>query len=132
MDHIQSNDANCNPFHDQSIEFLYWQLAAPAGKHKISRSMMGKLAKACNDYDKAFAALNGALKTRDPLTYIAKTIDNLKKDCLPAALRSEEPEVALLGRLSGWPVRQTKLDSGEPGWWVGGALYDKNSVCVGG
>lgn len=119
---------------DQSYEARFWALATTASQSKITKSMMGKLAKLCQDYERAYRILSDSLKTHRPANYLGKVISNLKDEQSPPAInipRSHEPEVALQARLRGWPVRKTTRTNGEPAWWVAGTLYDQGGVDVG-
>lgn len=129
-----SHDASYQDTTHESIESSYWALAAQCAKVDIPRSRMGQLAKLCGDFRRAHAILTEALKTRSPGTYLGKVVSNLRTDQAPlmSVERSKEPEIALQARLHGWPVRKSVLDSGEPGWWVAGVLYNKRGVDVGG
>jgi hypothetical protein len=97
--------------------------------------MMGKLAKLCNDYERALSILSAALKTKAPAAYLGKTMANLKEEIAPPQInlpRTHEPEIVLQARLHGWPVRKSMRTNGLPGWWVAGVLYDQGGVDVGG
>lgn len=118
---ISVNDDDCNT--------RFWSLVPIAAKSKISRSMMGKLSKLCCDNDRAVQILRAALKTKQPVTYLGKILAEMQRDLDPP--RSNEPEIALHGRLHGWVVRKTARTNGEPAWWVGGVLYDKNGDAIG-
>lgn len=116
---------------EQSYEGAFWALKSQALPAGINPARMGQLAKLCNDFRRAKELLEQTLKSKNPSTYLGAVIAKLKADLAPVSLRSEEPEVALHGRLHGWPVRKTVLGDGSPGWWVAGVLYNKRGDDVG-
>lgn len=116
-------------------EAEYWSLATQARSKHISRSMMGRLAKLSQDYDKALNILCDALKTKQPAAYLGKVLSNLKDEFQPPQIhipRSHEPSIVTDARLRGWPVRKTVRGNGDPAWWVAGVLYDQGGIDVGG
>lgn len=120
-----------------STEGAYWALKGKALTAGITPARMGQLAKLCNDFERAHRILQEVLKAKNPSSYLgaicSKIRDELKtpQEILSSRDRTQEPEIALQGRLSGWPVRKTALSNGKPGWWVAGTLYDQEGNCVG-
>jgi len=112
----------------------YWELASQARSSGVTPSMMGKLAKLCSDYERAYRILVSSLKTKRPMAYLGKVISNLKEEQAPIHInipRTHEPEVVLQARLHGWPIRKTVREDGSPGWYVAGFLYDHTGDAVG-
>lgn len=130
MQHLSYNCDDCNS------EDYFWNLAPQAEAKGIKKSLLGRLLKVTQDYEKSTKILKLSLSKRNPLGYISKTIKNLEDEkigpltVLPT--RSNEPEIALDARLRGWPVRATIMSNGKPGWWVAGTLYDSKGYAVGG
>lgn len=118
-----------------SHEGEFWNLASQAQAKKIARSRCAQLAKLCSDFERAVDILRSALNTKNPSTYLGAVVARLRDEQSPRIIvpsRTQEPEIVLQGRLRGWPVRKTVLDTGEPGWWCAGVLYDRTGDAVGG
>ncbi len=115
-----------------SDEGAYWALKGEALTKGVNPARMGQLAKLSGNFKRAHELLSQILKSKNPSTYLGAVIKNLKDEiAAPISLRSAEPEIALHGRLNGWPVRKTSLKDGAPGWWVAGVLYDREGNDVG-
>lgn len=113
-------------------EGAFWALKGEALIQGINPARMGQLAKLCNDFKRATDLLSQILKSKHPSSYLGAVIKNLKDEiAAPFSMRNEEPEIALHGRLHGWPVRKTALSDGSPAWWVAGVLYNKDGTDVG-
>ena len=116
-----------------SPEDIYWALADEAQKHGIARSQLGQLAKIANGFANAINILKSALKTKKPKTYLCAVTASMKRElAAPLAQPNNEPEIALIARLNGWPVRKSVRSNGEPCWWIAGTMYDRKGIDVGG
>ena len=116
------------------MESKFWALAPQAKAAGVSNSVMGKLAKLCSDYERAYRILSSAIKTKYARAYVGKVISTIKEEQAPIQIstpRTHEPEIVLQARLHGWPVRKTVRTDGSPGWYVAGFLYDHTGDCVG-
>ncbi len=82
---------------DGSSEDLFWSLIDKAGAVNVTRGLMGKLAGAMGDFDKAYPALLGALDKKNPPAYVAAIIKNEKQE-------QDARDAAAQGRDTGEPV----------------------------
>ncbi len=117
---------------DGSSEDLFWSLVDKAGAVNVTRSLMGKLAKAMADFDKAYPALLGALDKKNPPAYVAAIIKNEKQE-------QDARDAAAQGRDTGDPgFVQEAYRAGqaverlpEGTWRVAGTIYNPEGEEVG-
>jgi len=117
---------------DGSSEDMFWSLADKAAAVNVTRGLMGKLAGAMGDFDKAYPALLGALDKKNPPAYVAKIIKNEQQE---QAAR----DAAAQGRDTGEPgFVQEAYRAGQaverlPGstWRIAGTIYDATGEEVG-
>ena len=117
---------------DGSSEEMFWSLADKAGAVNVTRGLMGKLAGAVGDFDKAYPALLGALDKKSPPAYVAKIIKNetQEQDARAAAAEGRdtgEPSFVQEAYRAGQAVERL---SGET-WRVAGTIYDAMGEEVG-
>ncbi len=124
----KENDAGRNG----SSEDLFWSLVDKAGAVNVTRGLMGKLAGAMGDFDKAYPALLGALGKKNPPAYVAAIIKNETQE-------QDARDAAAEGRDSGEPAFvQEAYRAGQaverlPGntWRIAGTIYDATGEEVG-
>ena len=117
---------------DRSSEDMFWSLADKAGAVNVTRGLMGKLAGAMGDFDKAYPALLGALCKKNPPAYVAAIIKNEKQE-------QDARDAAAQGRDTGEPgFVQEAYRAGQaverlPGstWRIAGTIYDAMGEEVG-
>jgi hypothetical protein len=117
---------------DGSSEEMFWSLASKAGAVSITRGLMGKLAKAMGDFDKAYPALLGALDKKNPPAYVAKIIKNetQEQEALAAAAEGRDsgaPGFVQEAYRAGQPVE--RLPEGT--WRVAGTIYSPEGEEIG-
>ncbi len=111
---------------------MFWSLASKAGAASITRGLMGKLAKAMGDFDKAYPALLGALDKKSPPAYVAKIIKNetQEQDARAAAAEGRgtgDPGFVQEAYRAGQPVE--RLPGGT--WRIAGTIYSPEGEEVG-
>ena len=110
---------------------MFWSPVGKATAVNITRGLMGKLAGAMADFDKAYPALLGALDKKNPPAYVAAIIKNEKQE---QGLRD-----AAAGRDSGDPTFvQEACRAGQAverlagnTWRIAGTIYDAAGEEVG-
>ncbi len=111
---------------------MFWSLVNKAGAVSITRGLMGKLARAMGDFDKAYPALLGALGKKNPPAYVAKIITNEKQE-------QDARDAAAEGRDTGEPgFVQEAYRAGqaverlpEGTWRIAGTIYGATGEEVG-
>ncbi len=117
---------------DGSSEDLFWALADRAAAVNITRGLMGKLAGAMGDFDKAYPALLGALDKKSPPAYVAAIIKNEKqeqnlRDAAAGGRDSGEPGFVLEAYRAGQAVERLEGNT----WRIAGTIYDAAGQEVG-
>ncbi len=121
-----------NDARDGSSEDLFWALVDKAAAVNVTRGLMGKLAGALGDFDKAYPALLGALDKKKPPAYVAKIIKNEKqeqaaRDAAAEGRDSGEPAFVQEAYRAGQAVERL---SGST-WRIAGTIYDATGEEVG-
>ena len=117
---------------DGSSEDLFWALVDKAAAVNVTRGLMGKLAGAMADFDKAYPALLGALDKKNPPSYVAAIIKNEKqeqdtRDAVTEGRETGEPGFVQAAYRAGQAVE--RLDGGT--WRIAGTIYDAAGEEVG-
>ena len=117
---------------DGSSEEIFWSLADKAGAVNITRGLMGKLAGAMGDFDKAYPALLGALDKHNPPAYVVKIIKNeaQEQDARDAAVEGRdtgEPGFVQEAYRAGLPVERLSGDT----WRIAGTIYSPGGEEIG-
>ncbi len=118
--------------HGESSEDMFWSLVDKAAAVNVTRGLMGKLAGAMGDFDKAYPALLGALGKKNPPAYVAKIIKNetQEQDARDAAAEggdSGEPAFVQEAYRAGQAVE--RLPEGT--WRIAGTIYSPEGEEVG-
>ena len=121
-----------NAVHGGSSEDLFWSLVDKAAAVNVARSLMGKLAGAMGDFDKAYPALLGALDKKNPPAYVAAIIKNEKqeqaaRDAAAEGRDSGEPGFVQEAYRAGQPVERLPGNT----WRIAGTIYDATGEEVG-
>ena len=117
---------------DGSSEELFWSLVDKAAAVNVTRGLMGKLAGAMGDFDKAYPALLGALDKKNPPAYVAKIIKNEQqeqaaRDAAAQGRDTGEPGFVQEAYRAGQAVERL---SGST-WRIAGTIYDATGEEVG-
>jgi len=117
---------------DGSSEEMFWSLVDKAAAVNVTRGLMGKLARAMADFDKAYPALLGALDKKNPPAYVAKIIKNetQEQDARTAAAEGRDsgaPGFVQEAYRAGQPVE--RLPEGT--WRIAGTIYSPEGEEVG-
>jgi hypothetical protein len=117
---------------ERSAEDEFWSLTDTAEKNGLSRSRLGQIASLYGgEFEAALAALNAALRSKNPSAYLGKVVSNLRAESEPNVLpmkpRRGEPEFVRAFRAEGYSPRRTETGR----WRVGGEIYDDDGRVVG-
>ncbi len=115
-----------------SSEDLFWSLVDNAAAVNITRGLMGKLAGAMGDFDKAYPALLGALDKKNPPAYVAAIIKNEKqeqnlRDAAAGGQDSGDPDFVQEACRAGQSVERLEGNT----WRIAGTIYDATGEEVG-
>ena len=104
------------------IKENFWSLKRKAADVGISSGQMGKLATVCGNYAIAKELLDQALCTKQPPRWLGAVIRDW----------TNTPEIVRQARRDNIRVVPYWLSDGTQGWRIGGAIYNKDGVNVGG
>lgn len=113
----------------ESAEDQFWALTDQAQAAKITRSLMGKMAKAIGDFDQAYPALVTALGKDNPAAYVSGIIRKREREAATATAGGDlnAPAIVREAQQSGDPVEA--LPDGR--WRIAGTIYDAEGQEVG-